>query len=292
LATTYRAWPRRDRDGGGHGIGPALTYDSDVHPIERLRYVARAGSVPMGPLVRESAGALGAFADDPGALLMACRRLLDRRPASAPLVWLTARMLTGPDPVAEAWDAVELLERDPTAKELEFAIPTDARVLVIGAPETTGRALANRPDLTVLLVDGFGFGPAFGLDLDGAGCSVVDVPESGLGSAAADSDLVILETECMGPHEALAPPGSRAAAATAVEAGIPVWLVGGVGRLLPDRMWDGVLDRVDRGDPWDREHELVPLRLVDRVVTPVGPRRPDEAVRSIDCPVAPELFRR
>jgi hypothetical protein len=234
-----------------------------VHPIERLRYVARAGPVPMGPLVQESAAALAAFADDPSALLTACRRLLDRRPGSAPLVWLAARMLTGPDPRSEAWDSVEQLERDPTVAELEFALPADARVLIVGALETTGEALCRRSDLTVLLADGF---------------------------AVRDCDIVVIESECIGPSEALAASGSRAAAATALEAGIPVWLVGGVGRHLPARMWEGVLERVDRGEPWDREHELVPLRLVDRLVTPRGLRTPEEASRAVDCPIAPELF--
>lgn len=241
-------------------IGLGLTYHPVVHPIERLRYVARAGPVPMGLLVEESAAALAAFADDPSALLTACRRLLDRRPGSAPLVWLAARMLTGPDPRAEAWDSVECLERDPTVDELEFALPAAARVLVMGPLETTAEALSRRPDLSPVWATG------------------------------ADSDIVVIESECIGPSEALAATGSRAAAATAREAGIPVWLVGGVGRHLPARMWDGVLGRLDRGEPWDREHELVPLRLVDRLVTPRGLRTPEEASRSVDCPVAPELF--
>lgn len=244
----------------------------------------------MEPLVRESAAALGAFADDPGALLIACRRLLDRRPHSAPLVWLAARMITGPDPRSEAWDAVEELERDPTARELEYALPGGARVLVIGGPETNGTAIAQRPDLTVLLVEGHGVDPAYGTRLRDAGCVVIDVPEAGLGAAAADSDLVVLESECIGPVAALAVAGSRAAAATARESDIPVWLVGGVGRLLPARMWDGVIERVDQGEPWDREYESVPLRLLDQLVTPVGTRTPDEALRSVDCPIAPELF--
>ena len=50
------------------------------------------------------------------------------------------------------------------------------------------------------------------------------------------------------------------------------------------------MDRVDRGEPWDRELESVPLRLVDQLVTPAGLRTPDEAGRTIDCPIAPELF--
>ena len=50
-----------------------------VHPIERLRYVARAGGVDHDVLVRETAAALGALGFDPAGLVTACRRIIDRR---------------------------------------------------------------------------------------------------------------------------------------------------------------------------------------------------------------------
>ena len=202
-------------------------------------------------------------------------------------------MLTGADARSEATQAVEQLVGDPTAAELRFAAPDGGRVLVIGTPETTGDAIAGRPDLVVLLVGRPGLDPAYGSGPDDEGCEIVYVPDTGLSAAVTDSDLVILESECIGPEAALAASGSRAAAAMAREADVPVWLVGGVGRQLPSRMWDGVIERVDRvdgGEQSDREIESVSLRLVDRVVTPVGLRTPAEAVRRVDCPLAPELF--
>ena len=93
----------------------AGVYARLVHPIERLRYVARAGVVPVEPLVRESAAALSSFADDPKGLLTSCRRLLDRRRDCGPLVWLAARMLTAMDPRAEARRVVEDLDPRPHA---------------------------------------------------------------------------------------------------------------------------------------------------------------------------------
>jgi hypothetical protein len=68
-------------------------------------------------------------------------------------------------------------------------------------------------------------------------------------------------------------------------------LVAGVGRIVPPSMWDGVRSRVVGTEPWDADLEVLPLDLVDRVVGPVGPIDVDEALRSTDCPVAPELFR-
>jgi hypothetical protein len=120
----------------------------------------------------------------------------------------------------------------------------------------------------------------------------VDVALSGLAAAVVESDVVLLESTAIGPERFLAIAGSRAAAAVARHAGIPVWLVGGVGRLLPRRMWEGLSARVTAPiEPWDAPDELVPLDLVDRIVGPTGPAPVADALRGTDCPVAPELFR-
>jgi hypothetical protein len=93
------------------------------------------------------------------------------------------------------------------------------------------------------------------------------------------------------PKEFLAVSGSRAAAAVARHRGAPVWLVAGVGRLLPERMWLPVREQVLDDESWDGDDEAVPLDLVDRVVGPSGPLEVAEALRRTDCPVAPELFK-
>jgi len=71
----------------------------------------------------------------------------------------------------------------------------------------------------------------------------------------------------------------------------PVWLVAGVGRCLPLRMWEPLTDRAIDDDPWHALFEELPLDLVDRVVGPSGPISVAEARLRVDCPVAPELFR-
>ena len=45
-----------------------------VHPIERLRYVARTTGVDQRLAVQETAAGLSSFAADPHALVTACRR--------------------------------------------------------------------------------------------------------------------------------------------------------------------------------------------------------------------------
>ena len=75
-----------------------------MHPIERLRLVARAGAEGRSALLaREAATALAMFSDDPAGLVTACRRLVDRHPTSGPMWWLAARVLVSSDPGGEAW---------------------------------------------------------------------------------------------------------------------------------------------------------------------------------------------
>jgi hypothetical protein len=120
----------------------------------------------------------------------------------------------------------------------------------------------------------------------------VDVPTSGLGAAVCSSDVLLLEAVAVGPTGFVGVSGSLAAAATARHAEVPVWLAVGVGRLLPARMWDALAGRraTRAADPWDLDEEVVPLTLVDRVCGPAGLTSVEDALRRIDCPVAPELF--
>ena len=239
-----------------------------VHPIERLRYVARAGVVPVGPLVRESAAALSSFADDPKGLLTSCRRLLDRRRDCAPLVWLAARMLSAMDPRSEAARVVSELDVDPTGRMLESGLDSLAAgssVLAVGELGAFATAVQDRPDLRWLEPDD---------------------PEADGGA-----DLVLVASDCVGPSQALVAAEAVAAAETARDRGTPVWLVAGAGRILPEPMWDLLSARHRPDDPSMRGLAVLDLhRLVTRVVTPSGLRTPAEAARSADCPVVPELF--
>nr|MBA3302479.1 hypothetical protein [Acidimicrobiia bacterium] len=103
-----------------------------MHPIERLRSVARAGSVGQLDLVREAASALGGLGDDGGGLVLACKRLVDRQPTSGLLWWLCSKLLQAADPRAEAWRCVDEVEADPTARHLADELADGARVTVLG----------------------------------------------------------------------------------------------------------------------------------------------------------------
>jgi hypothetical protein len=262
-----------------------------MHPIERLRYVARASGADPGLLARETAGALGAFRDDPAGMVTACRRVVGRHPSCAPLWWLCARALTANDPMRETWAAADDLDEDATPTELAYALPDGATVCVLGWPPRVGEALPRRGDLTVLVVDVLGEGSGLVRRLAASDVEAVDVPVSGLGAAAADSDIVVLEASAVGPDGAIAVAGSRAAAAVARHAGVPVWLVAGVGRLVPGRVWRWMVERTCVDDAWDADEDVVPLDLVDCLVGPDGPEPVADGVKRTDCPIAPELLK-
>ena len=227
------------------------------------------------PLVREAAYALADFAYDPMELLTACKRLVERRPACGPLVWVCARILSGSDPVAEAYDCVAALQRDRTVAELAGQIPSEASVLAVGLSEAIREAALLRPDLDLMVVEPSGAG-------DPSVCR-----------SDRTVDLVILEADVVGDGEALLRSGTcEAALAAKQREGTPVWLVAGLGRVLLDQMWTGARDLALR-DQEDRGGfvglEVVSLDCVDIVVGPSGPHPVSELRFRRECPIVPEL---
>lgn len=258
--------------------------------MERLRMVARASGEDPSLLAQEAAGALAACADDPRALVMACRRLVGRQAASGPLWWLAARVVTSPEPESEAWRAARALRDDDTPAVVAASMADDAVVTVLGWPEQVTEVLRRRGDARVLVVDSLGDGSALAASLDRMGTEAALVPEAGVGAAVAASTLLLLDASAVGPGGFLAVAGSRAAAAVAYTEEIPVWVVAGTGRVLPPRLWGAMVDALAAaGNPWDADWEVVPLELATAVVGPDGPQRPADALDRADCPDAPEL---
>ncbi|MGI9022090.1 MAG: hypothetical protein ACR2HV_02420, partial [Acidimicrobiales bacterium] len=149
-----------------------------MHPIERLRMVARAEGEDPGLVAQEAAAALAACADDPPGLVTGCRRLVDHQADSGPIWWLAARVLGAADPEEEAWKAADRLGRDTTPSALAYHLPADVRVLVVGWPDQAGTALTRRGDCTVMVVDAVATGGGLARTLRRAGtdATVVDHP--------------------------------------------------------------------------------------------------------------------
>jgi hypothetical protein len=252
--------------------------------------VARASAEDPGLLAQEAAAALAGCAEDPRALVMACRRLLERQATAGPVWWLAARVVAAADPEREAWRAAAALRDDPTPGVVAAHLPDDATVLVLGWPEQVTDTLRIRGDARVLVVDALGDGSPLVTGLHRTGTDATLVPESGVAAAVGASDLVLLDASALGPGGFMAVAGSRAAAAVAYTEEIPVWVVAGVGRVLPERLWETMARGVASAlDPWDADWELVPLELVTAVLGPEGPMAPADALARADCPDAPEL---
>jgi hypothetical protein len=185
------------------------------------------------------------------------------------------------------------LVHDRTARQLARALPDGSSVVIVGWPELAGDALRIRGDVEALVVDAGGEGAALARRLrDGGGDSSV-VPESGAGAAAAVADLVVVEAHAAGPSGVLATPGSLGAAGVGAHLGVPVWAVTGVGRVLPERLWDALVARFDEtaGEPWSRPAELVPASFLSCAIGPEGLVSVEEALGAATCPAAPELLR-
>ena len=264
-----------------------------MHPIERLRSVARAGGLDLDELVQDAALALAGFADEPAALVTACRSLVDRHPAAGPVWSLAARVLAAPDQADEAWRVVEEIEADDTARSLYRAVPDGAQVLVVGWSSTVASALCRRGDCRLLVADPTGSFAYASRRRSSEGLDAEEVPEAGIGAAAAWADLVVVEAQALGGAGLVAVSGTRAAAAVASAAGRDTWAVAPVGRVLPVGLWQVLSDRLaGTPAPWHEPDEIVPLDLVSGVVRSTGLLDPTDALAAPDCPLAPELGRR
>ncbi len=280
-----------------------------MHPFERLRYVARAGPVAAALVAVEAAQALAALADEPGALLTAARRLLGFHPLCGPLWWVCAQVLAADDPgLAAAFASAELSE-DPTPRQLRRSLRRLGAPLVVAAVEDGERlaeAAAGGPASSIRIV---AEGRMLGRSMEGLRYSAGDVsgwlPDE-LPAALDGCQVALVEILAGGPDGLVAPVGAAALARSAGAAGIPVWGIGGTGRILPAALFDVVLARLDElGAPrtavgsagFDEVAgavggELVDADLLELVIGQAGAQAASRALSTSDCPVPPELLRR
>lgn len=255
--------------------------------MEYLRYVVRAGDVPDVELVGECSTALRALLDDDAELVPVCLRLVGNQPRSAALVWFAARLLTTLDPRDELAVMANELRGDHTHRVLSEALPADATLAVVGGGELLGTALVRRGDAHVVVIDSMGLGDGLVRRLERADNSVERASAEALGVAVSMADVVVIDAVAVSPDHLLGVPGSRAAAAVAASAGVPVWGVVARCRSMPDRMLQAMLRRLgDDVDTLDGTLETVAMGLVDRVVDHRGVH---ERLVVVDVPDAAEL---
>lgn len=295
-----------------------------MHPIERLRYVARSSGDPAD-LAEEAADALRALSEDPRALLTASRRLLDAHPECGPLWWLAARLLCAVEPEVAAGESRELIAGDVTAEELAASLPGAASV-VASPTRLVLDGLSLRPDCSVRLVAS----PTrlraavrrLGADL----AEVAGFHPQEAGVALEGATLLLVEPLAASSVGVLVAAGTGELLVNAGTAGVAVWLVVGQGRVLPPQLFEACAGRAigqrlqppgpgplglpggwafDDGDDDDSleiDGDCRPTdsrTLLERhgvsgfalAVTPDGPQGLDVALSAAGCPTPPELTR-
>jgi hypothetical protein len=259
-----------------------------MQPFERLRAIARH-SGDDSTLVAEAADCLADFDDDPAAHVVTCRQLLRHHPESGPLWWLCARVLAAPEPSEAAWDAEALVRDDRTPGRLAALLPFphDDPIAVLGWPELTGSGLESRPDLQVLAVRNNAGDERWRRRLARSDASAR--PVDAVEAAAAEPSHVLVEVVAAGPTQVLVPDGTARLLEQLARPTMQLWLVAGVGRVLPARLFEAMLRQL--GDPAERELEVLDVQVADRIAGPTGLVRPENLLRRVDCPVAPELLR-
>lgn len=262
-----------------------------MHPIEHLRYVARARGLDPGELAREAAQALGSLRGDHRDLVIACRRIVERHPEAGPLWWMGAEILTADDPGTAAWDLADRVSDDRSHRVIAGALPDEATVVTIGWPSIGGAALMRRGDVRVWCVDSRHEASSFLQRLERCDVECDPVPAENMARAVADADLVIVEGVAACPQRVLAPVGSHVLAAVAASVGTPVWCTLGIGRRLPVEYVDAIAERALTGDPWDLDIDDLPVGLVTHVATGDGVTDDVASGLRAECRFAPELLR-
>jgi hypothetical protein len=166
-----------------------------------------------------------------------------------------ARILAAAEPAAAAHAAAQALEGDRTADRLGATLPLldDGEVVAfIGWTDTVDTALVERFDLDVVAIRVEGSDPVRALRrrrTDHA-VRVVDPWDPALERVA----RLVVSALAIGPDHALVPAGSADALATIGTAAREIWLVGGVGHVLPGRLYDVVASATagDAPTKWNR----------------------------------------
>ena len=269
-----------------------------MQPFERLRYLARWSDEYDSALVSESADCLAGFADDPAGLVVACRRLVSHHPVSGALWWLCARVLTASDPAEAAWEAWQLVNEDGTTDRLSrlLPFPHDEPIAVLGWPDLAGAALAERPDLDVIAIRRRSGDDHRRARLARRDAAIRIVSE--VDAAALEPSHLLVEALAASPTSAVVPDGTAVVPDGTVDlldtlaaTGTVGWLVAGVGRVLPARLFAAMRAELEREQAEHTPVELVDVTRFGRIAGPTGLANLDALRRRVDCPVAPELLR-
>ena len=235
-----------------------------MHPIERIRSLARASWLDPKTVAVEAADAIGdayTWMDEAAAVLVA-RRLLAWHPYCGPLWWVCGEILHSIDPVKASRNVVDRLLDDTTGAALDAFLPDGA------LPHMVGR-ISAMDDLQ---------------------------SRRAAGSLASATHLVV-GASVLGPTALVSHSPAGDLVAEAHEREIPVWAVAEVATAVDARLWDRLEAQVAGAQArpsalavtdiwWDDnvtdapEPCLVSIDSLDWICGPDGAEPPAEAAAS------------
>ena len=265
-----------------------------MHPIEHLRYVARAHGADPVEVALGAADALMGVARDTGATLVSARRLVEHHPSNAPLWSVCATAVTSMDAYRAVDDLARAISNDSVAGHLADALDDVETVVVVGWSGHVVDALVRRGHVHVLVVDSLGDGRDALRHLSRRDVSCELVAAEGMAAAAESADVTLLAAMAMGNDSSLCAGGSLSVAAVAYCAEKPVWVVCSEGTRLPEALYGAMIGGLrDRPDPWASGVDVVPHALVGTAFTSQGRFDVPGALAQLSvCPPAEELLRR
>jgi hypothetical protein len=160
---------------------------------------------------------------------------------------------------------------------------------VLGWPDLAGTALAERRDLDVIAIRRRSGDDHRRARLARREASIRIVSE--IDAAALEPSHLLVEAMAAGPTRAVVATGAGDLLDTLAATGTVGWLVAGVGRVLPQRLFAAVESELERDGDEHTPVDLVDVSRFARVAGPSGLAAPDGLLRRVDCPVAPELLR-
>lgn len=257
-----------------------------MHPIERLRWIARSEDEADSTVAAEAAWALGELAlEEEAAVLTASRRLVLRQPASGPLWWACATILEalGGEDVLQAAQRVAFdLAGDSVSARLTRALRQQLAagdLLGVAPPaETAARALADEQRFAICLLAPYRelryemarFGTA-----DVTGYEVEEADE-----VLEEASLLLVEPRFASPRHLFVSAGAARAVGAAQRAKVACWAVLGPGRVLSEPL-AATASQLARG-----EGELLPPSSFEAAIDAQGLGEAAEVLGRGSCPPA------
>lgn len=261
-----------------------------MHPIERLRFIARADDESAAALAAEAAWTLGELGcDDPAAVVTASKRLLERQPACGPLWWVCAGLVGAPDPFETAGSLAEQLLSDRVADELAVAIrasfPDTDVICALPPLEVVRTALERRGTHALGVIAPYRrLRGEFRLLREMAG-EVTGHEPGEAATVLAEASVLLVEPVLASTSGVVLEPWCVDVLEAAGLEGVPVWAVLPTGRVVDPSVAEAAL-ALSSG-----EMSTVSPDVVTSAISSTGEGTYEEAVSAHAAPLPPELAR-